>query len=287
MTPESIFPPGSVAVVSTPIGNADDVSTRALQVLREADVVAAEDTRTTRRLLASHGISRPLVSYHDWNEGERAEALLRRAEQGQRVALVTDAGTPGLSDPGFDLVRAARHRGVRVFPVPGASALTAFLSVCGLPTNAFSFFGFPPNRRSARKAVFSSCAARQETLVFFESPRRILDALQDALEVFGDRECALGREMTKVHEEFLFGALSGVLEQLGRRPKVLGEVCWGVRGASARPAEGEAEPLEAAARRLVDEGLPLKEGAKQLARRYPVAARTAYAALLAAKNEVK
>lgn len=285
MSDPIVFPRGSIAVVSTPIGNPGDLSSRALRVLQEADIVAAEDTRTSRRLLASHGITKLLVSYHDWNEADRAETLLRRAEQGERVALVTDAGTPGMSDPGYDLVRAARQRGLSVFPVPGPSALTAFLSVCGLPTNAFSFFGFPPNRSSARKSFYSPLADRPETLVFFESPRRVVAALADAIEVFGDRECALGREMTKTHEEFLFGDLSSVLHVLQARPKVLGEICWGLRGASARRAETGGPPLEDVARQILEKGLPLKEGAKLLSRRFPITAREAYATLLAARGQ--
>jgi 16S rRNA (cytidine1402-2'-O)-methyltransferase len=155
--------------------------------------------------------------------------------------------------------------------------------VCGLPTNAFSFFGFPPNRKAARRALFCRLAERPETLVFFESPRRIVDALGDALGIFGERECALGREMTKPHEEFLFGPLSWVVSELSARAKVLGEVVWGVRGAEARAGEPASESFQDAARRALEEGVSPKAAAKDLARRFRVSTKAAYAALMADK----
>lgn len=277
------FPAGSLAVVSVPIGHPGDITARAVEVLRDADLVAAEDTRTARRLLAAHGLKKPLVSYHDWNEAERAGPLLARLARGERVALVSEAGTPGLSDPGFDLVRAARRSGTHVFPVPGASALTAFLSVAGLPTDAFTFLGFPPARRAARRAAFARVAERPETLVFYESARRILSALEDAREVFGDRECALGREMTKVHEEFLFGPLSAVAAALASRPRVLGEVCWGVCGATGKAPRAEEDPGECV-RRALASGAPLREAARDLAERLRISSKEAYRLLLAARR---
>ena len=273
------FPPGSLAVVALPLGNPGDVTLRALEVLRSADVVAAEDTRTVSRFLRGHGIRARLCSYHDWNEAERAPRLLDRVAGGERVALVSEAGTPGISDPGYDVVRLARQRGVAVFPVPGPSAVVAFLSTCGLPTHAFSFFGFPPNRRSRRKAFFSRLSERAETLVFYESPRRTVAALEDALEAFGDREAALAREMTKVHEEFLFGRLSEVCRELAERPKVLGEVCWGVRGHD--PAEASpAEQIGPALREISGRDLPPKEAARELAARCGLKVGDAYRLLL-------
>lgn len=278
------FPAGSLAVVSVPIGHADDITLRALDVLGQADVIAAEDTRTARRLLGQHDIRRPLVSYHDWNEAERATALVARLARGERVALISEAGTPGLADPGFDLVRAARQHGLPVFPVPGASALTAFLSVAGLPTDAFSFLGFPPPRSAARRTFFARLVDRSETLVFYESPRRILSTLTDAQAVLGERECALAREMTKSHEEFLFGTLASVHATLADRPKVLGEVCWGVRGAGSRPRPAAVETLTEAARLAVEQDTPLRDAAKDLAARLGVTAKAAYRALLAARE---
>ena len=278
MEDRAVFPPGTLAVVSTPIGNPGDITLRALQVLEAADLLAAEDTRTARRLLSRHGLSRPLVSYHDWNEAQRAEALLDRLRNGARVALITEAGTPGVSDPGYDVVRLARERGVPVLPVPGPSALTAFLSVSGLPTNAFSFFGFPPSRPGPRSALFRRVADRPETLVFYESPRRIVAVLRDALRILGDRRCALGREMTKLHEEFLFGSLGAVLSTLETRPKVLGEICWGVAGVdgSATRAAQPEEALDRAARAILRKDLPLRSSARELAEQFRLPMKDAY-----------
>ncbi len=277
------FPPGSLAVVAVPLGNPADISPRAQAVLRAADRVAAEDTRSAARLLARLGIGKPLVSYHDWNERERTPALLDRLARGERIALVSEAGTPGISDPGYDLVRGARERGIPVFPVPGPCALTAFLSASGLPTDAFSFFGFPPNRSGRRSAFFRGLSGRTETLVFYESPRRIVAALGDAVEAFGDRECALAREMTKRHEEFLFGPLSRVKAVLSDRPRVLGEVCWGVRGAARKPVAPGPGELERAVRDACDAGLPARETAREIGRRFGVPAKTVYRLVTAEK----
>ncbi len=279
MAPPPPFPPGTLAVVALPLGNPADITRRALEILAEADLVAAEDTRTAGRLLADHGLKPPLISYHDWNEEQRAPALLERLARGQKVALVSEAGTPGISDPGYDVVRLARQRGIPVVPVPGPCALTAFLSVSGLPTDAFSFFGFPPSRPPRRRSLFQSLSERPETLVFYESPRRILAALADAEQVFGDREAALGREMTKTHEEFLFGTLSGIRAALGSRARVLGEVCWGMKGVQSAPTP-EGEPLQNALEEARTSGLPPREAARALARRCNISPKEAYALLV-------
>ncbi|NOY45611.1 MAG: 16S rRNA (cytidine(1402)-2'-O)-methyltransferase [Deltaproteobacteria bacterium] len=258
---------GCLYVVAVPLGNPDDITQRALRVLAEVDCVAAEDTRTAARLLARHGLRKPLVSYHDWNEEARARQLLARLERGEQIALVSEAGTPGISDPGFDLVRLARQSGHRVVPVPGPSAVAAFLSASGLPTHAFSFHGFPPKRAARRRAFFRELRDRTETLVFYESPHRILAALDDALAEFGDREAALAREMTKPHEEFLWGTISRIRGDLERRDRVRGEVCWGVRGRDPRrPRKAdEADTAEAAAR-VEALGLAPRRAARELAR---------------------
>ncbi len=282
MTPQKT---GQLFVVAVPLGNPDDITLRALRVLGEADLVAAEDTRTAARLLARHGIGAPLVSYHDWNEEARARQLLERLERGETIALVSEAGTPGISDPGFDLVRLARTAGHRVVPVPGPSAVAAFLSASGLPTHAFSFFGFPPKRRAARRRLFADLAGRTETLVFYESPHRIAAALEDALEAFGDREAALAREMTKPYEEFLFGTLSGILAALRGRDRVRGEVCWGVRGRDPRQPAGEPLDLETAVSRVASRGLPPRRAAKELAALAGISTDEAYRLLAARRNE--
>lgn len=283
MAPRDSFPPGSLAVVAMPLGNPGDVTLRALEVLRCADVIAAEDTRTVSRFLRAHGIRARLLSYHDWNEAERAPQLLERAARGERVALVSEAGTPAISDPGYDVVRLARQRAVPVFPVPGPSAVAAFLCACGLPTHAFSFFGFPPSRRPRRRAFFEQLSGRTETLVFHESPRRTVPALEDALGAFGDREAALAREMTKPHEEFLFGRLSDLRRELAARPRVLGEVCWGVRGSDPAQAGG-AEGIDEAVHDVAARGLPPRQAARELARRTGLTVGEAYQVLLESRS---
>lgn len=205
---------GILYLVATPIGNLEDITQRALRVLREAAVVAAEDTRHTRRLLERFAITTPVVSLFEHNERARIPALLRRLDAGESVAVVTDAGSPGVSDPGFPLVRAAVEAGVRVESVPGPSAVIAALQVSGLPTDAFLFVGFLPPKGAARKRRLTELADRRETIVAFESPHRIDACLADLDEVWGDRPIALARELTKVHEEVLRGPASEVRASL-------------------------------------------------------------------------
>jgi 16S rRNA (cytidine1402-2'-O)-methyltransferase len=284
MNSRDFFPPGSLAVVATPLGNPDDFSPRAVEALRRADLVAAEDTRSATRLLSPHGISPKFISYHDWNERGRVEGLIAKLKEGQRVAVISEAGTPAISDPGYDIVRSARLNGIRVVPVPGPSALTAFLSVSGLATDAFSFFGFPPNRTGKRRLYYQRYVEREETLVFYESPRRIEAALADALEVFGDREASLGREMTKNFEECFFGPLSTTIDDLKKISPVRGEIVWGIRGATREdrlPTEDELEELvtEAAA-----SGEPLRPLAKKLATQTGMGAKELYSMMQKLRN---
>jgi 16S rRNA (cytidine1402-2'-O)-methyltransferase len=274
-----IFPRGTLAVVATPLGNPGDMTLRALEIIGEADVIAAEDTRNTARLLAYHKLKKPLVSYHDWNEGERAKELVERLRRGEKIALLSDAGTPGISDPGFDVVRLAREAGLKVFPVPGPSALTAFLSASGLPTDAFTFHGFPPNRKGKRRNFFQKLHGREETQVFYESPHRILDTLEDALEILGDRTAALGREMTKEYEEFFYGPITGIIEKLQGPTRVRGEVVWGVRGNTGEISAEEEETLESAMEQAIASGAPLKAAAKELSARFGVPVKEIYAKL--------
>lgn len=276
---DSEFPRGSLAVVATPLGNPGDVTARSARILAEADIVAAEDTRTAARFLASLGVKARLVSYHDWNEAARSAWLLERLAEGDRVALVSEAGTPGISDPGFDLVRAARGKGFRVFPVPGPSALISFLSVSGLPTDSFSFFGFPSSKSSKRRELFTKLATREETLVFYESPHRFSDAIADALASFGDREAAFGREMTKTYEEFYFGTLSGLLGHIGQTERVRGEVTWGVRGFSPDPAPAAELDIEREIALALETGRPPKELSKELSQRLGLSSKEIYARL--------
>ena len=206
---------GILFLVATPIGNLEDISLRAVRVLREADLVAAEDTRHTSKLLHHYDIRRPTTSLHEHNEHEKVPALVERLLGGARIALVTDAGTPSVSDPGYRLAAAAIAAGVRVEPIPGASAVMAGLVGSGLPTDAFVFAGFPPPKSSARRTWFRALRTERRTVVFFEAPHRILAALTDALGELGDRNVAVGRELTKVHEDWVRGPISTTISRIG------------------------------------------------------------------------
>ncbi len=209
--PEPSIAPG-LYLVSTPIGNLRDITLRALDTLRAADLIACEDTRVTRKLLTAHGISGRLTAYHDHNAAEAGPALIARVEAGEVVALVSDAGTPLISDPGFRLVGEANRRGIPVTVLPGASAPLAALVLSGLPTDRFQFAGFPPPRQAARRRFLRALAHIDATLVLLESPRRLAAALADMNEVFGPRPAAVARELTKLHEEVVrddLGSLAG------------------------------------------------------------------------------
>jgi 16S rRNA (cytidine1402-2'-O)-methyltransferase len=205
---------GTLFLVATPIGNMEDLTFRALRVLREADLIAAEDTRHTSKLLNHYDIRTPTTSLHDHNESARIPGLLARLAAGERVALVSDAGTPSVSDPGFRLVRAAIDAGIRVEAVPGASAVLAGLACSGLPTDAFVFVGFPPPKARAREAWYEALREESRTIVFFEAPHRIRESLASAASVLGDRHVVLARELTKLHEELVRGPISAVLAGL-------------------------------------------------------------------------
>lgn len=239
---------GVLYVVATPIGNQDDITLRALKVLRQVDGIAAEDTRHTGRFLAHHGITTRLISYHEHNEHAKTPALIHQMVMGETLALVTDAGTPSVSDPGYRLVKAAVAVGIRVVPVPGVSAAITALSVGGLPTDTFVFIGFPAKKKAKRLQQLRSLAGGSGTLIFYESPKRITGLLAEVEEVMGNREAALGREMTKLHEEFVRGTLSEILKELEGRPSVKGECTLLVAGKE----EGEAVPLASDSRELTD-----------------------------------
>ena len=204
--------PGTLYLVATPIGNLKDISQRALDVLREADVIACEDTRHTGRLLSHFGISNKLLSYHDHNESERAAELLKAMSEGVSVAVVSDAGTPGINDPGFRLVEAAREAGITVVPVPGPTAFVAAAVASGLPTDALFFGGFLPSRKGERRRRLDEVRSVPATLVFYESPHRMAASLADCLEVLGDRRAAIARELTKLHEEIVSGRISTLMD---------------------------------------------------------------------------
>lgn len=266
---------GTLYVVGTPIGNLDDLTFRAIACLRGCAVVACEDTRRTRAILERHGLKVRLASYHKFNEAARAGALLRVLAEGRDVALVTDGGTPGISDPGSLLVRQARDAGLRVAPVPGASALTALLSVCGFPSGPFTFIGFLPHRAGERRRRLEALRRETRPLLFFEAPHRLAAMLDDLLAVLGDREAFLGREMTKIHEEYLAGSVGSIRAAFQARP-ARGEIALLVGGAAEAAdrspgdatADSAATSPAAAVERLIAAGMDRREALRQVARRH-------------------
>lgn len=279
-------PAGVLYVVATPIGNLRDITLRALDVLKSVDLVAAEDTRKTARLLAHFGLTAPLVSYHDHNEAARTPHLVRRLRQGASIALVTNAGTPGISDPGYRLVTAAADAGLRVVPVPGVTAAAAALSVSGLATDAFVFEGFLSKKSGRRLQQLKTLAAGTRTVILYESPQRITALLAELITVFGDRPAVLAREMTKLHEEFIRGRLSELLAALRSRTEVKGECTLLVAGRTdAGPTSLEAV-REDLRRQLPSGSKGLSELAREMAHRYGLPRQAAYAEALKIRAEL-
>jgi 16S rRNA (cytidine1402-2'-O)-methyltransferase len=269
---------GVLYVVATPIGNLEDVTLRALRVLREVDLIAAEDTRHTRKLLEHHGIRRPLTSYYDAVERQRAPALVSRLVAGDNVALVSDAGTPGIADPGYHLVRGALAAGVAVVPVPGPSAVAALVSVAGVPAERFVFEGFLPTRSGPRAARLAALAREPRALVFLEAARRLPVFLAAAHEALGDREVVLARELTKLHEQIVRGPLSAVRQQT---LELRGEVTVLIAGAPDDAPTTEISALDDEIRGARAAGHSVKEIAVELARRTGLPRREVYRRALA------
>jgi 16S rRNA (cytidine1402-2'-O)-methyltransferase len=256
---------GTLYIVATPIGNLEDITLRALRILREVDMIAAEDTRHSRKLLTHFGISRPLTSYFDHNKDIKGTVILDKLRNGMSVALISDAGTPCISDPGYQLVRDAVNSGIAVIPIPGACAAVAALSASGLPTDSFSFEGFLPNRSGKRREKLAKLKGDSRVLIFYEAPTRIIASLRDIHETMGDREVVLAREITKVYEEFLRGRISHVLERLSER-QVKGEIVLMLAPAESvahKPDDLNIE--EMLDRYIADDGISVKDAVKKVA----------------------
>ena len=229
---------GTIYLVATPLGNLEDITLRALRVLGEVDLIACEDTRRTGKLLKHFHIRKPLLSFHEHNESARASNIVERASGGESIAVVSDAGMPGVSDPGYRLVAEAIAAGVVIVPIPGPVALVTALVASGLPTGSFRFGGFLPAKATQRRKTLQALIDDTATLVFYEAPHRIVKTLQDVLEILGDRRAVIARELTKVHEEFLRGSVSHLLATLDQRGAVRGEITLLIdRGESPRTRE--------------------------------------------------
>lgn len=258
---------GKLVLIGTPVGNLQDLSPRALEAIRSCSLLLCEDTRHTRKLLNHFGVSQKLESFHEHNEDARADRVLDRIAFGEVIGLVSDAGMPVLSDPGYALVRRARERGLQVEVIPGPFAAAMALIASGLAPVPFAFFGFSPHRSGERAEFFRRILAAGMTSVIYESPQRIVASLEDALEVFGDIEVTVGRELTKIHEEYLHGKISEVRERLQSRGEVRGEITV-VFAAAAELAREEPDDIAAEFRRLRDNGMRRPDAVKLLAERY-------------------
>jgi 16S rRNA (cytidine1402-2'-O)-methyltransferase len=275
--PSSHRPPGRLYVVGTPIGNLEDITLRALNTLKASDVIACEDTRRTQKLLNHYNIRTRTVSYHEHNEMTRAPELVLRMEQGSNISLVSDAGTPVLSDPGFRLVHLAIRHKIAVVPVPGPSAMVAALAVAGLPMNEFIFTGFFPAKKSARRKALSALAGFEKTIVFYEAPHRIAETLRDVQEILGEREMVIAREVTKVHEQFLRGSITELRAFLKKLP-VKGELTVIVGpGSAPKPGGDNGNSIHAEIERLrASEGLDERSALKSIARARGISRSEAY-----------
>jgi 16S rRNA (cytidine1402-2'-O)-methyltransferase len=256
---------GTLYVVGTPIGNLEDMTFRAIRILQSVDVIAAEDTRHTGKLLQHYEIKTPQVSYHEHNRSERLPELLNQLQQGNAIALVTDAGMPGISDPGYELVKACIEAGIQVVPIPGATAVITALSAAGLPTDRFAFEGFLPASGQQRQQRLESLPAESRTLIFYESPHRLRQTLQDLGEYLGGkRSITLARELTKMHEEFWRGSIGeAILYYTRHEPK--GEFTLVVAGAQDQPLVLSEDVLKAELQQIMDQGVSRSQASRQLA----------------------
>jgi 16S rRNA (cytidine1402-2'-O)-methyltransferase len=283
---------GTLYIVATPIGNLEDITQRALRVLREADVVACEDTRRTRVLLNHFGIKTKTISYHEHNERERAAEICKLLAAGKNVALVSDAGTPLINDPGFRVAKAAIEQELPVVPIPGPTAFVSALVASGLPSDEFYFAGFLPARANARRAKLEELSAITATLIFYEAPHRIAITLRAALETLGNREAAVARELTKIHEEIARGSLSTLAQHFNADARARGEMVLIISGArsigGAIKSTSQTQPLSQTlverVSELESEGLDAKAALKKAARELGMKRAEAYRLIVAQKN---
>ncbi len=284
-TPEKT---GRLYILATPIGNMDDITIRALKTLQSVDLILAEDTRRTARLLSHHKIKARLVSCHEYNEASRIPLLLQQIENSLSVALVSDAGTPSVSDPGYRIVNAAIEKGISAIPIPGPSAITTALCVSGLPADTFIFAGFPPKKAGKRKNLLRRLSKAPETLIFYESPKRITGLITEIITIMGDRRGVLAREMTKIYEEFLRGRLSEILQITENRSAVKGECTLLVSGRHDVELKFSIKDAHAEIEKAIEKGdKNLSEIAKQIAKQFDLPRQEIYKTAQEIKQKTK
>ena len=271
---------GKLLIVGTPLGNLQDMTPRAVAALKSADLILCEDTRHTRKLLTHFGIDRPTESHHEHNEDATADLLIARIEKGETLALVSDAGMPVISDPGYRVVRLARERGVTVEPIPGPFAGVLALAASGIAPLPFTFLGFAPHRQSERLDFYRNAAELAHTTVVYESPERVVASLEDALTVLGDTEVTVAREMTKMHEEFVRGTVTEVLDELRGRERVHGEITIVFAAPARAPEEVSPDEIRAEFERLRASGMRRNDAVKAVAEKFGLRKNDVYRLLL-------
>jgi 16S rRNA (cytidine1402-2'-O)-methyltransferase len=276
--------PGTLYLVATPIGHLADITHRALQVLNDVDLIACEDTRHTHKLLNHYGITTKTISYHEHNEQQRATELIDRLKQGTNIALVSDAGTPSISDPGFRLVRAAIENDIPIVPIPGPSALITALIAAGLPTDEFFFAGFLPARANARRTRLSEVQSVPGTLIFYEAPHRLAETLKDAYEILGEREAVVARELTKLHEEIRRGRLSELTADYADRTDIRGEIVLLIDRNVIGAAATQTVSVATLVNQYEQDGLDHRAALKKAARELGLSRAEAYRKLLSEKS---
>jgi len=275
---------GTLYIVATPLGNLEDITFRAIRILKEVDLIAAEDTRHSKKLLVHYGITTPTIACHEHNEIAKAQDLIQRIENGTDIALISDAGTPLISDPGYRLVSMAQEKEIPIVPIPGCSAAITGLSASGLPTDAFMFLGFAPRKQGKLNSFLNDAAHHKATLIFYESPRRVVRLISSAITVFGDRQACLARELTKQYEEFIRGPLSSILCALENRESIKGECVLFITGADEQGVELSKEQMDAMIMDGLTQNMRTGDLAKKIAGLANCPKSEAYDMILAIKN---
>jgi 16S rRNA (cytidine1402-2'-O)-methyltransferase len=275
---------GTLYIVATPVGNLEDITFRAVKVLKQVDLIAAEDTRHSKKLLSHYGIQTKLISCHEHNEIAKTQGIISQLKNGLDIALISDAGTPSISDPGYKLVTAVAKEDISVIPIPGCSAAIAGLSVSGLPTDSFLFWGFLPKKQQKKRQALEAVKNQRPTLIFYESPRRIKNLIDNLLNILGDRKACLAREITKLHEEYIRGTLSDILKMLKKKETIRGECSLFVQGQLEGKVIGEEELEKIILARLSTENLGTSDLARQISKEFNLSKKQVYDVILNFKN---